>query len=209
MKIKRADAIKAWHWLWHDRRLGYDDGTLVEAGYVYSVKGPVKLCGWGLHGSIRALNALRYASYPIVSRVLLYGTVVAGPDKLVATHREVLWIADAKEVLHDFARWCARDLLLMWPKTVPDKVRAFLDTGDPALRELAYEAISLAPYDVVGGDTLVYNDHPAYTVARAATYTDPVSAAYFASKYSADIYHSDLDDRLYKLGKRTTPNYEE
>ena len=135
---KKQTRVEAWHFLNVDRRFGYDDGNLAEPGYVYSVKGPVKLCSWGLHASKRAIDALEYAPGPIVGRVVLSGEIVHGDDKIVATHREYLWIADATETLRAFARWSALQVIDHWD--APDVVRRYLESGDESLRDAARAA---------------------------------------------------------------------
>lgn len=88
-------SIQAWHFLSNDLRFGYGDGNKAEAGYVYSVDGDIQLCHWGLHASERAIDALQYAPGHMVGRVVLSHKIIRGDDKLVASHREYLWIADA------------------------------------------------------------------------------------------------------------------
>ena len=217
MKLKRGDAIKAWHWLPASYRLGYGDHHLAAAGYVYSVKGPVVLCEWGLHGSIGAVDSLRYARYPIISRVLLYGNVVTGDDKLVATHREVLWIANASDLLHDFARWCAWAVIDYWAVPIPDAICKYLDTGDPALRESVRKAARyLLPVAII--NTQDPGALPRYVpVAEPicdAIMTDPCDAALFSARRHAGFVgrattERELHARLCELGKSTTPNYED
>ena len=131
----KKQRIEAWHFLSEDRRFGYGDGNIAEAGYVYSVKGPIKLCSWGLHASERAIDALQYAPGPMIGRVVLSGEIIRGDDKLVATHREYLWIADATETLRGFARWCALQVIEHWD--APDVVRRYLESGDESLRDAA------------------------------------------------------------------------
>ena len=101
-----------WHFIREDRRLRYDDNMLVAPGYTYSVPGPVAMCTWGLHASERAIDALSYAPGPIVCRVRLGRGAVTDGDKSVSTSREVLWMADASTVLHEFACRVAEQVLL-------------------------------------------------------------------------------------------------
>ena len=108
------------------------------AGYEYSVKGPIQLCEWGLHASERAIDALQYAPGHMIGRVVLSGEVIRGNDKLVATHREYLWIADAEETLRNFARWSALQVIHLWD--APEIVRRYLESGDESLRDAARNA---------------------------------------------------------------------
>jgi hypothetical protein len=95
--------VLAWHFLRENRRLGFGDGRIVESGKTFQVEPPIELCERGLHASVRAIDAIEYAPGPIVCRVLLSGEILHGDDKAVATHRTVLWVADADAVLHEFA----------------------------------------------------------------------------------------------------------
>ena len=102
-----SKTVQAWHFLPEDRRLRYGGRDLVEAGKTYAAKGPLVLCrngnGNGMHASMRAIDALRYARGPIVCRVELSGKILHGYDKLCARKRTVLWMADATMALHEFA----------------------------------------------------------------------------------------------------------
>ena len=140
----KGQRVEAWHFLADDCRFGYDDGTKAEPGYVYSVKGPIKLCSWGLHASERAIDALKYAPGSMIGRVVLSGEIIRGDDKLVATHREYLWIADAEETLRSFAHWSALQVIHLWG--APDVVRRYLESGDESLRAAAGAAAGAAAW---------------------------------------------------------------
>lgn len=101
--VMETEPVLAWHFLRESRRLRYDSDVVVFAGQTLTVEPPLVLCKRGLHGSIRALDALRYAPGPIVCRVEMFGGLIHGTDKFVAQHRKVLWLADASEVLHTYA----------------------------------------------------------------------------------------------------------
>lgn len=133
-------SLLAWHFVNEERTLR--DGNTVEAGYVYEVERPIRLCSWGLHASINPLDALTYAPGPIVCRVRMSGEMIRDTDKLVATRREVLWMADATDILSEFARECALDVIHLWD--APVIVRRFLETGDEALRDAARDAARTA-----------------------------------------------------------------
>jgi hypothetical protein len=113
-QVAQKDAILAWHFVKDDcyERFG-DSPQLIAPGRVYEVNGPVNICTWGLHGSLRALDALSYAPGSQICRVRLWGDVEEDHDKLVATHREVLAMADATRTLHEFAIRCARQALAL------------------------------------------------------------------------------------------------
>ena len=109
----------AWHFLPEDKRLGNGDGRLVEVGVPLECKGDPILCDNGMHGSVRLIDALRYASGPIVCRVEIEGDVIEGKDKLCGRRRTVLWMMDATQLLHEFACTCAEDALALVEQ--PDK----------------------------------------------------------------------------------------
>ncbi len=101
----------AWHWLAEDRRLQFNTREVVQVGQTLKVDPPITLCLRGLHASVRALEALGYAPGPIVCRVEMGGEMVYSDDKLCATERTVLWMANATKTLHEFACWCAMTAL--------------------------------------------------------------------------------------------------
>jgi hypothetical protein len=147
--------MKAWYFSGKDCRLRYGDNRKIEAGFLHTVDYKPILCEQGLHGSKRILDALEYAPGPVVWRVELTGDVVVGRDKLVATNREYQWGYDATEVLRQFARKCALDVIHLWD--APDVVVQYLKTGEESLRDAARTAAGAAR--VVG----------ATRAARAAT----------------------------------------
>ena len=134
--------MRAWHFVGADRRLRYGDGATVAPGYVYTWDGPLALCQSGLHASVRAIDALRYAPGPIVCRVEMGGEIVRGDDNVVAQSREVLWAADATDALRRFARLCALDVTHLW--NAPAVVLRYLRTGDESIRAAAWDAASNA-----------------------------------------------------------------
>lgn len=103
--------MEAWHFLQKDRRLRYGSGELVEVGKTIEIQGAPIMCERGLHASLRAIDALSYAPGPIVSRVVLGGHIIEGNDKVVATQRTVIWMADATELLFGFSCWVAEEVL--------------------------------------------------------------------------------------------------
>lgn len=103
--------IDAWHFVKESRTLRFDEPLEIEAGYIYSIgtNETVDLCRVGMHASRRAIDALYYAPGPMVCRVRVWGDVVELDDKLAGRHREVVWMADATQVLRRFACWCVRN----------------------------------------------------------------------------------------------------
>ena len=103
----------AWHFLSEDKRLGYGDGRLVEVGETLECEGEPELCGNGMHGSARLIDAVHYARGPIVCRVKIEGDVIEDYNKICGRRRTVLWMLDATRILHEFACACAEDALAL------------------------------------------------------------------------------------------------
>ena len=134
--------MKAWYFSDTSCLLRYGDEREIKAGITHTVDCEPVMCQSGLHGSISILDALQYAPGPYVWRVELGGEIVKGSDKTVATERTYLWGCDATEVLSQFARLCALDVIHLWD--APDVVVRFLKTGDATLRDAAWDAARAA-----------------------------------------------------------------
>ncbi len=107
------DFTLAWHFLPEDGKLANGDGRTVVAGETYRVDAAkIKLCEFGLHASIRAIDALAHAPGPVICRVTCAGTILSGTDKLVCSERRVIWLHDATKILHLFACEVAERALL-------------------------------------------------------------------------------------------------
>jgi len=100
----------AWHFLAENKKLGYGDDRIIRKGVTYKCNGKPDLCNNGMHGSIHAFDALSFAPGPIISRVEIWGDVQKADDKIVGTHRKVLWVHDMSKELRLFACACARDV---------------------------------------------------------------------------------------------------
>lgn len=196
-----TEHILAWHFLPDDRKLRYAPYTPVEPGQVLRVEGPLELCRRGLHASIRPLDALRYAPGGIVCRVEMGGGILHGDDKLCASERKTLWVADATNALHKFACLCAERELLRQRRAghEPDKrcwaaieaKRAWLrgeiddkalaaaaDAARDAARAAAWAAVNAA--DAAARDAA---DAAAWAAARdAAADAAAVNAAWAAAR---------------------------
>jgi hypothetical protein len=110
-------SVIAWHFLPDDGKTQHDTPRIpVHVGQTLTVASPLKLCERGLHASVRALDALQYASGSLLCRVRLDHTILHDDDKLAASSRTVLAMADASMVLHEFACWNAEAALfgLAW-----------------------------------------------------------------------------------------------
>jgi hypothetical protein len=163
--------VRAWHFLPDDRRLRWGTREVVEVGKPIKVEGKIELCSHGLHASIKTLDALNYAPGPIICRVELSGDIIKGNDKLVASERTVLSMADATETLRKFARMCALDVKHLWD--MPACVLEYLETGNEDLRSAAESAAEYA-----ARSTAEY-------AARYAAWSAAESTAEYAARYAA------------------------
>jgi hypothetical protein len=153
----------AWHFLSKDKRLGYDDGRLVEVGVPLECEGAPELCYNGMHGSLRLIDALFYAKRPIICRVKIEGDVIEGDDKLCGRRRTVLWMLDATQILHEFACQCAEDALTLLDNPDPRSVAAVA-----AKRRWLRNEITDEELDSARGAAWDAADTAAESVARAA-----------------------------------------
>lgn len=193
--------LQGWHFLAGDRRLRYPlpDGSrpVVEEGQTLRVKGPVRLCEWGLHASALALDALSYTNHldgrsVVVCRVMLGGDIVYGRDKAVATERTCLWWADATNVLYSFAVDCAKGVLLAERAAgrEPDRRSwAVLEVKRRWLRgEATDEELRAAAEAAWAAAATVYDAAAAWVVATAAApaaWTSAVCATDAAGRAAA------------------------
>jgi hypothetical protein len=109
--------------------------------------GPIVPCQSGLHASIDPLDALQYAPGPMLHLVDLDGEILehgTPPDKLVGRRRRIVASIDATDLLREFARWCALQVVRLWQ--CPDVVRRYLETGDESIRDAARDAARDAGY---------------------------------------------------------------
>jgi hypothetical protein len=212
------EVIECWHFARTDRKLGYKDGRLIEVGAIHKVDATPKCCAAGLHGSIRAIDALAYAAGPIISRVRIWGMLDKQSDKLCGKVREYLAVSDATEELRSFARWCALHVIHLW--NVPEIVRQYLETGDESIRATARDAAWTAAMDVAGDAAMAAANTAAWAAAgdaamdvagdaaRAAANTAAWAAAGDAARDTAwaavraaavDAQNAELDRRLRRL----------
>jgi hypothetical protein len=211
-----------WHFVTVDEhgtpRLGYNDGREVKIGGTLEIDAEPFLCFTGLHASVKLWDALVYASGDKLRlcRVTLGGTVLHGDDKSVATQRTVVAMLDVdatEKLLHDFACWCALQVIHLW--NAPDVVRQYLETGDESLRAAARDASEVAAdaawaaaaYTARAADAAwAAAAYTARAAARAAAADVAADAAWAAAAYTAraaaadaavkiEEYLSDLEQR--------------
>ena len=133
------DTVTGWYFSEESRLLRHGDARPIEIGVTHEVDAPIQLCKRGLHASVRAIDALKYAPGPIVWRVELSGEIKTGDDKCVATHRKYIGGGvDARAVMRAFACRCALDVAHLWD--MPPLVRAYLETGEESIRDAARDA---------------------------------------------------------------------
>jgi len=164
-----TEGLLAWHFLPEDRRLRWGTQALVEPDTIYYWDGPLAMCESGLHASVRALDALRYAPGPIVCRVRMWGEMIKEADKICAREREVLWMADASRILHEFACDCAERAL---------KLAGVTD-------ERCWKAIE-AKREWLRGEASDEELSVAWTAARQAAWEAVEAAAWTAARLAAE-----------------------
>jgi len=171
--------MKAWHFSNGDR-LGYGDAREIVPGETLTVDGPPALCQHGLHGSVRILDALKYAPGLTIWRCDLGGEIVHGNDKIVASERTPLWGFNTEPVLRKFARMCALDVIDLWD--APDLVVRYLKAGDPSLQPAARAAVWNAAGDAAKDAGSAAARAAAWYAARSAAGDAARSAAWYAAK---------------------------
>ena len=115
--------IQAWHFSnGHPRN---DPDTKIVPGLHLTVD-PDRLvmCKYGLHGSVRLIDALRYAPGAVLSRVELSGRILEDTNKYVASERTHIAIEDVTRTLHEFAIWCAEQALALIDNPDPRSLEA-------------------------------------------------------------------------------------
>ena len=207
-----------WHFATVDNsgipRLGYGDGREVMVGETLRVEGKPIHCedrrnnkAHGLHASPTIWDALGYAQGGklVLCRVTLGGTVIHRDKKSVASERTViamLSVEQTDKLLHDFARWCALQVIHLWD--VPNVVRQYLETGDESLRAAAraaaWDAAREAAWAAAWDAARAAARDAAWAAAREAARAAARAAAKAAAKaaaWAAEIerYTAELERR--------------
>ena len=108
------------------------DGTPIPPiGEWLEHEGEIIPCKSGLHASEHPLDALKYAPGVRLHLVELDGDMMPHGDpvdKHVGRRRKILKSIDATELLREFARWCALQVIHLWD--APDVVKKYLETGN-------------------------------------------------------------------------------
>jgi hypothetical protein len=110
MDTQQGRTLLAWHFARNDSRQDYGACILIEPGGTERIdeRDGLVLCRWGLHASVRAIDALGYGKGLNVRRVELRGHIVEGDDKACATERRELWRIDGRRPLLEWAIWAAQ-----------------------------------------------------------------------------------------------------
>ena len=135
-----TDGILAWHFCSDTLR----DGSPIPAdGVTLRHDGDLIMCETGLHASVNIMDALKYAPGHTICRVRVEGHEEQGhDDKLVCRSRTILWRIDGEQILRDFARWCALQVVHLWD--APAVAKKYLETGKKELRDAAWAAAGAA-----------------------------------------------------------------
>jgi hypothetical protein len=128
--------MKAYHFT--DGNKLRDGRPLLAIGEWLDHTGPIVPCESGLHASEHPFDALQYAPGEMLHLVEIDGELVTHgdpPDKVVGRRRRIIASIDATDLLREFARWCALQVIHLWE--CPDVVRRYLETGDESIRAAA------------------------------------------------------------------------
>ncbi len=138
-----TDGILAWHFCGDTLR---DGSPIPDDGVTLEHDGDLVMCETGLHASVNIMDALNYAPGHTICRVRVEGHQKQGhSDKLVCRSRTVLWRIDGEQILRDFARWCALQVVHLWD--APAVAKKYLETGKKELRDAAWAAAGAAAGD--------------------------------------------------------------
>jgi hypothetical protein len=160
--------------------------------------GEIDPCVSGLHASEHPFDALRYAPGLLLHLVELEGDLKShgNPvDKWVGRRRKIISTINAEELLWEYARWCALQVIHLW--NAPPVVREYLETGEKSLRKEAcgaayFAAVEVAVWTAARAAARAayraaeeYALWAAYDAANEAAYWDAARAAYWAAAEAA------------------------
>jgi hypothetical protein len=151
----------------------------------------LSMCNYGLHASIRAIDALKYAPGPVICRVRLGGTIIEDTDKCVASRRTVIWIADAERELRLFACWTVRNTPLGDGRMVWDLLTDKRSQTAIEVAELYADGLATDDELDAAADAAAYAAraaYGAYTAADAAAAAADAAAADAAAAAARAAY---------------------
>jgi len=210
--------VLAWHFLQSDERLRFGRRSKVYVGQTMR-RDPeeLELCKYGLHASVRPIDALKYAPGPVVCRVRLGGTIIEDTNKCVASRRTVLWMANAERELRLFACWCVRNTPLhdgrkVWDLLTDKRSRAAVEVAERYADGLATDdelaaagAAARAALRAADRDALRDADRDAFRAAAWAADRDAAGAAAGAAFRAAagEAQNARLEEVLEAMIKRS------
>ena len=168
-----------WYFSDENECLRYGDGRKIAIGVTHTVDCELALCKSGLHASKCVFDALQYAPGPILWRVSLSGKIVHADDKSCATVRTYHARINATDIMREFARKCALDVIHLW--NAPTIVREYLETGNKELRAAASNA-AWAAARAAASDAA---SNAAWAAARDAAWAAAWAAAWDAARAAA------------------------
>ena len=152
---------------WHFVAATLRDGSPIPAdGDLLKFHGELAICESGLHAAERIFDALSYAPGNTICRVKCAEIGERQDDKFVCAERTILWRIDGEQILRQFARRVALDVIHLWD--APAIVRQYLETGDKAIRDAARDAAMAAAKDAAWDAAMAAAWAAAWAAARTA-----------------------------------------
>ena len=204
--------MRAFYFSNKDNRLRYGDNRLIEKGITHTVEGEIGLCDYGLHASVKLIDALSYAPGSNLWLVELGGEIINGYDKCCATERTYIDFFDAESLLREFARkqaliniekikpYCSEDeysIILKWLNTGYEAHRSAAESAArSAARSAAWSAARSAAWSAA--------ESAAWSAARSAAWSAAESAAWSAAESAAWSDWSAANDMLTEMIREST-----
>ena len=175
------EKVRAYHFVGKTLR---DGRPVPKDGELLVHSGEVVLCEKGLHASEHPFDALQYAPGNTLCLVDVCGDPLRrGDDKVAGKERTIIARVDVEDLMRDFARRCALDVVHLW--SAPQVVLDYLHTGDPGLQAAAMDAARAAAGDAAraaaGAAARDAARDAARAAARAAAWAAAGAAAWAAA----------------------------
>jgi len=143
--------MKAYYFAPNDNKLRYGDNREIVIGKMHTIKGIPKLCETGLHGSVKALDALKYAPGDMLYIVDITRNLDIGDDKICGQRRKYIIGFNTEKMLREFAR---KQALINIEKIKPytkeyDLILQWLKTGEEDIQYAAWYAAESAANDML------------------------------------------------------------
>jgi hypothetical protein len=179
---------RAWHFCKIDKAgnpVFRDGRPLPEVGEWLVHKGDVILCRSGLHASVQAIDALRYAPGSYCCLVEMGDVLGSADDKIVSNRRKIIAEFDATETLRQFARMVALQAVETSGLQLDDVVVNWLKTGDESLRSAARDAARDAVWSAVWDAAESAAESAARDAAESAVWFAAGPAVWDAAEFAA------------------------